>query len=333
MKTKKLYSLLLVMTMVLGIIFPNVGVLAATSSGDGTEESPYLIQTVEELFDISNDTEAHYKLMNDLDLESVIRYDSISSFSGTLDGNGYTIKNLKMSGIYGAGLFSSLDGATIMNLSFENAIVDSMKGAAGVISSYVSNSTIINCSAVGGSVYGLTGSGGLFGKVYSSTLTRCYTNNNANSSSSFAGGLAIIINNSEVTECYVEGDVFGVTFAGGMAAEGSSTIFKNCYVSAKLDALIYGYGDLTGYIASGSNITIENCYLTRNPAITWGYGFGAATISNSYIDMDCIRVTAPTGQVRTTSEMYSQENYVGWDFENVWTIDEGMDYPKLRCFQ
>jgi hypothetical protein len=35
---------------------------------------------------------------------------------------------------------------------------------------------------------------------------------------------------------------------------------------------------------------------------------------------------------RTTEEMMKKSTYKNWDFENVWCIDEGNDYPKLRVF-
>ncbi|KOS60906.1 hypothetical protein FJQ98_20430 [Lysinibacillus agricola] len=34
-------------------------------------------------------------------------------------------------------------------------------------------------------------------------------------------------------------------------------------------------------------------------------------------------------EARTTAQMKTQENYIGWDFENVWKIKEG-EYPRLR---
>ena len=36
------------------------------------------------------------------------------------------------------------------------------------------------------------------------------------------------------------------------------------------------------------------------------------------------------GEGRTTQQMQTQSNYVGWDFTNVWRINEGQDYPRLR---
>jgi len=33
---------------------------------------------------------------------------------------------------------------------------------------------------------------------------------------------------------------------------------------------------------------------------------------------------------KTTEQMKLKETYERWDFETIWKIDEGNDYPKLR---
>jgi hypothetical protein len=39
------------------------------------------------------------------------------------------------------------------------------------------------------------------------------------------------------------------------------------------------------------------------------------------------------GMPKATKEMMQRETFEGWDFENVWTIEEGETYPQLRWFQ
>jgi hypothetical protein len=36
------------------------------------------------------------------------------------------------------------------------------------------------------------------------------------------------------------------------------------------------------------------------------------------------------GTPLTVAQMVQQASFVGWDFENVWTICEGVDYPRLK---
>ncbi|MCL2502894.1 MAG: hypothetical protein FWE99_07170, partial [Bacteroidales bacterium] len=35
-------------------------------------------------------------------------------------------------------------------------------------------------------------------------------------------------------------------------------------------------------------------------------------------------------QGRTTEDMMQQARFTGWDFANIWNIDEGQSYPSLR---
>jgi flagellin-like hook-associated protein FlgL len=80
-------------------------------------------------------------LMNDIDFSGYT--ESIASFNGTLDGNGYTLENLTVdagSGNYA--LFTATDGATFKDLKIENFNL-SGKSVAGLVLS-ADNSTFDN---------------------------------------------------------------------------------------------------------------------------------------------------------------------------------------------
>lgn len=97
-------------------------------------------------------------LTNDIDLNNVEwtpigqtgGYNVATFFQGVFDGNGHTIKNLKITttnegGNYAAGLFGFIDAAsaTIKNLTIEGAVVNGHHWT-GVIAGYLSG-TIENC--------------------------------------------------------------------------------------------------------------------------------------------------------------------------------------------
>lgn len=55
-------------------------------------------------------------------------------------------------------------------------------------------------------------------------------------------------------------------------------------------------------------------------------------VTESYWDEDTSEQTQSAGgegEGKTTSEMHKEGTYVAWDFGEVWTIDEGNDYPGL----
>jgi len=60
--------------------------------------------------------------------------------------------------------------------------------------------------------------------------------------------------------------------------------------------------------------------------------FDRTTISNSYWDTETTGQpsSAGGGEGKTTEEMMKQTTYSGWDFVNIWEIDEGVSYPTLR---
>ena len=76
-------------------------------SGAGTADDPYLISTENDLRTIDNNLQAHYSLSNSITMTSE-NWSPIAlsaAFSGTFDGNGYTISGLKVSSVNYAGLF------------------------------------------------------------------------------------------------------------------------------------------------------------------------------------------------------------------------------------
>ena len=91
------------------------------------------------------------------------------SFSGSFDGNRFEIKNLQINrpdtdyqGLFGY----TAEGASLANVSLENADVTGRSYTGGLVGANGSNSTIMNCYSTG-SVNG-SGSavGGLVGRMY-----------------------------------------------------------------------------------------------------------------------------------------------------------------------
>ncbi len=93
-----------------------------TSTAGSSIIDPKYISTVEEFLLMENDNQAFYKLSNDLDFTG-IDYRTIfvrTSFEGTLDGAGYTLKNITINerSTYTA-IFGRVNG-TITNLKIDN---------------------------------------------------------------------------------------------------------------------------------------------------------------------------------------------------------------------
>ncbi|MFB9275215.1 S-layer homology domain-containing protein [Cohnella cellulosilytica] len=139
---------------------------AAFADGNGLPGSPYLIKTREQLDDMRDYPSAHFQLEADIDLagfpwEPVGTY--ALPFSGTFDGNGYTISSLvndSPTANY-VGLFGMTAEATIRNVGLIGANVQGVQYVGGLVG-YARGTRIENVY-VTGSVNGSDQVGGLSG--------------------------------------------------------------------------------------------------------------------------------------------------------------------------
>ena len=132
------------------------------SGGSGTASNPYLIATVEDLQNINYRRQAHYRLISNISLKGVswtpIGTES-NPFSGSFDGNGFTIDGLTVSASNTGyvGLFGYSTG-NINNVILTNANIsvstDSSNIYCGGIAGY-NKGSVNNCS-VQGSIHGTT---------------------------------------------------------------------------------------------------------------------------------------------------------------------------------
>jgi len=241
---------------------PNVEVSAF--SGAGTEDNPYLIQSVNDLKTFFNNTSSYttgyYKLTRDLDCSGVSFNNKLygdSIFKGTFDGDGYIISNLEgfncvaMSDGYPRGLFAAIRGATIKNLGLVNcSLTTDEKGSSGAESNACEVGVIV-ASADGGTIENCM--------VKNFTLKNTYTPN--------------------------WNDWFDAKWKiAGIVASGTATI-KNCYV----EKLIYqrpNAGDkadqmqvVANYIARDA-ASATNCVIRVNGGVSHTAGTFTGTTSN-----------------------------------------------------
>ena len=152
---------------------------SAIDVGMVSESNPVLISTVAEFNAMS--VSGHYKLANNIALTQ----SQITTFKGTLDGNGYKITGLTSS------LFDTLDGAKIKNLTIENAVLSvtlSQEGeAVGALANYMVGASLIDCevsatvtvtsqNAIGyvGGIVGISEYSNMNGVTFSGTVTTSY---------------------------------------------------------------------------------------------------------------------------------------------------------------
>ena len=275
-------------------------------AGRGTKSEPWVITTTAQLDEVRNFQDAYFELGNDIDLSSYIYtnengWKPIEDFYGIFDGKMHTIKGLwiNLRSVDDVGLFAATTKGKISNL-FVN--ID-YKGITG--GSYVGGI----CGRLGGKIENCMVTGNIQG----------YSN---------VGGICGS-NNSSISQCASAGTIKADSYdVGGISGGGYGDI-KNCYSIAQVisDGSSQAFG--IGYCA-------ENCYfagtifginMTKDV-----YPIGPYKSNNSYYDSQKTNISNQEGAL-STKEMKQQVSFQGWDFDKIWTIQEGVDYPKLRSLQ
>ena len=224
------------------------GTFNTPMTGSGTESDPYQIGTAEQLKrfrDIVNGSNgqtqnrgACAELTADVDLENdawtPIGPDEGSSYTGTFDGKGYTIKNLNVSGSGNIGLFGYVSGGTIRNLTVAGSVT-ATGGRAGGITCTLIDGLIENCANLCTVTYtGADGSvGGIVGYAYpiddSVAIRDCYNIGKIDGGTR-TGGILGLDNypGTEISNCYNVGSVTGNEYVGAIAG---NTCYSpsNCY--------------------------------------------------------------------------------------------------------
>lgn len=289
-------------------------------AGNGTETDPYIIATAAQLDEVRNFPSACFELSKDIDLSSYLNSNSsgwtpIKDFTGKFDGKKHTIKGLwiSLSSIDNVGLFANIQGssdnkrASVSNL-FVNISKKGITGGnrVGGICGNLSYGNIENCM-VTGDISGGGYVGGIVGRnsdnYYNSPIiSQCASSGNIIANSGSVGGI--------------------------LAYQNGACSIENCYSIANVKA--EGSYSSSAY---GIGYSAENCYFAGTISganINYVYPIGSNT--NSYYDSEKTKISGKSGAL-TTKEMKQQASFQGWDFDKIWTIQEGVDYPKLRSLQ
>ncbi|NMC57696.1 MAG: hypothetical protein GYA50_10795, partial [Eubacteriaceae bacterium] len=365
MKVNKIYKttlsiLLCILMLLLSFSITSVYVRAESPyfSGEGTDVSPYIISTSDDLITFASLINSgdeyylnqYYLLNSNIDLSTVSNFTPIGgsySFNGTFDGGGHVIKGVNITAIVSSGnighigLFGTCSG-TVKNLGIMQNKITAVCNSSSYIGSligYATNAQIINCysttdiSATGSA---LTYGGGICGYSLNSDISGCY--NTGSIYAREAGGIIGNSTNGVISRCYNSGRINAWYYAGGLVGSGSAD-FTDCYndgnVGASADTNYAG-----GIIGeSDANCLIQNCRNTgqvksseSNGAIIGWDTASCNLISCYYLDNNSNAVGNPalTGNMRALAAMQDIATYSGYNFESVWIMPPYNSFPYLR---
>jgi len=257
--------------------------------GDGTEVSPYLIKTKEDMIALSEATtkkgqmfpEMYFEVANDIDMEHDTRFDGINAdnsiqassigFSGIFDGKGHTIDNITLNR---AVFTTPIQGNT-------PGTVDTKKSRAmsGLFGRVMAGGIIRNVNIGAGCVFDTySQSGALVGQL-NGLVENCRNYADVTAYSCWVGGIVGQVNKGGIIrDCYNAGNITtGYANAGGIAGSCNGTI-ENCVNTGDIKAILIVTNYKTqlqrvGGISGGSGgASYKNCvnfgtvYAERNNA-------------------------------------------------------------------
>lgn len=268
--------------------------------GEGTEENPYIIVNPDDVNDIRNEASAYYVLANDIDMSEyeidglpmIPIGEAIAPFSGTIDGQGHTIRNYSYSQPGdNVGLFSLVTNATFKNLTLENFEI-SGRSNVGILAGNVTEGINLENVTVSGKVNGVTYSnvkstnvGGIIGNL---TLAKAQENNFINVDANVitsgvlnVGGIIGAVNQKvdnaslKIDGTDVSGEIAGVNYIGGIIGNelnSKNSNFEilnstnNATINSSNNAL--SIGGLVGFLQNQANGNLLFNNLTNNANIT-----------------------------------------------------------------
>lgn len=306
--------------------------------GDGETK----VATADEFVKIGKNPTGKFILTADIDMDGKDFKGFTSDFSGTIDGQGHKVKNLKVEfdGDNEKGVFYKTVSATIKNIAFENMQVLG-HGTKRI---------------------------GLVGNASGTTFEQVAVTGKVNGDDNVAL-LAGHADNVTIKNCYVSGEVVAAMQAGGFIGqlEGKGASIENSYFNGDIKVTVYGWA--AGFIgrieaSAGTTINLKNSVSignvynegrTAHPFIAVNAGGAGAdqgavinysgNISNTDAEIvgnqewPYANETADGGNVTPEDELgatdlQEQTPYVlkDWDFDKVWTFntESGYLYPVLK---
>lgn len=262
------------------------------------------------------------------------------AFVGTFNGNGYTIRNLKLAldnlageDIMGVGLFGVVGtGGRLTNIRLLDVEVTGRTNTGGLVGNLQDGGTVEQ-AYVRGTVRGLGGEtvrgaddevdgetgniGGLVG-INAGGIIRNSAAFVHMQGWAYVGGL-VGNNNGTIRNAYAIGNVVGDRYVGGLVGYstdlmGLESILENTYASGS----VTGNNDIERNHVGG---LIGRGYLEETMVVASYWNKTTSEIDGSPDDLG-----------RDDIEMRKQETFTDWDFTDIWAIDEGISQPYLRWY-
>jgi hypothetical protein len=327
----------------------------APESSAKAEPAPNAIPvyTAQDLHNVRDNLAGSYVMMNDIDLSAFngggwmpIGSGEDDAFTGVFDGQGHVVQNLRITGqgYPYTGLFGWTSGAAIQNVGMEGTLisVDTFAFASGGIVGRANGGAISNCYNAGdisSSAYGAfddapmgSDAGGIVGFLSGGTISNCYNTGNISAAGfgARAGGIAAVALDGMISNCYNTGDI--------SASATIATIATIEVYAGGLAGWVNNVGAISNSIVLSAFVKAESEGSTRQRSFLIGHSNDNLVIKSNNMALssiaDCVDDTGDGsgGALISLDQARQQSTYeaLGWDFDAVWAMVPGYDYPQLR---
>lgn len=309
-----------------------------------TGQKTFSISTESELNKIAEWTSGYGNNFNDITLvlekdialscdkdDSATHFKTIginSPFAGTFDGNGHKISNLYVDRADKAGLFASVYGASIKNLTVEGTVVGPSSngsdptGVGGIVGYSTSQILIENCVSNVNVSSSCENTGGICGYVndVDSVIRNCVNIGNIESNSDKTGGISG--NPDIVYNCANFGAVSGKSNVAGIAGYTEKDV-SLCYNAGAISASDGASSDAAIANVAGTGTGFYRyCYFKEGTADAAFKGSSAGSAIIKFSDPKQQNLTIELSNRIGTSAY--KDNCSPWD--KTYTFD-GVEYP------
>ncbi len=302
-----------VFMMILMVLYATL-CLGQFAGGDGSERDPWQIQTAEHLNNVREyigpmHDDKHFIQIADIDL-GVPPWNEdggwqpiggwvdmwLTYFHGSYDGNGYIIEGLTIDrATTHQALFGYIYEANLQNIGLKDVNIKANRSVAGLVGRDEGGSTIKNCF-VSGQITGIYSVAGIAAYVTGSDPQ------------------SIISNNYSVASLTTT-DTDEEHLAGGIISHRNWGVVINNYATGPLYTEVesQNVGAVIGKVSDHPGEISANYWNIDTTLQSRGYGSGLEDIPGN-----------------TVPEMMRQETFGGFDFTDVWRIDEGESFPYFQ---
>lgn len=312
------------------------------AGGKGTSSNPYLIETGAQLVLMKKYSDKYFKLTQNINLDN--RAWPVFDFSGSLDGDGYIISNLKITrSDDNVGLFGVLSG-TVKNLTISGVNIDTNADNVGALAGYCDYSgKVMDCTVMLNSASSIEGGnnvGGVVGLVENGTVTGCTVKGDTTKSQIIGrgcvGGLVgqFYDHQTPIEDCYVSVNVSGTEDVGGLIGLSFRLTIKRCSFVGSLEAENYvagvigedsGDSDLYGCkaeveisVSQAYAAGLMNCGSVFTQKIVGSYAVGEIACDSSSAEPVGGLLTSSSAVNATVDSCYSMVICNSENFNGIW---------------